>query len=157
MRFTVFGSNKGETPDEKRIRSMNLWYFALIGFVCVWVTGAYLYFSKKDSSPKSSSAIDVSGDLSFSNFMTLTNKSPLLVNTMARESSLFTEKKTYSLGDIVVIRYFYVAGVVLEKHGDYYDVVYKDHNHTLQKITLTKAMLLSPKDGVLNPVSMLVD
>ena len=71
-------------------------------------------------------------------------------------------KDEYRFGDVVVIKYFYVEAVVMDRDrvlplGDSYTILYKDRNHVLQKITLPKTMLMAPVEGVLSPASLLVD
>lgn len=72
---------------------------------------------------------------------------------------MFEQKENYEVGDFVVVNFFYVETIIVEKlPKDYYRLMYKDHNHSLQVLTLHKQFLLAPTSyNVVSPVSLLVD
>ena len=84
-----------------------------------------------------------------------TNASPV---PKTETSPAFKMKESYQRGDLVIVNYFYVEAIVVEKLvGDKYLVMYKDHNHVLQQTCLHRDFLLSPAPGTVSPVSLLVD
>lgn len=146
-----------ESSDEKKVRSVNFWYIVLVVFIVVWMGGSFLYLNHKTHDLANNppvTIIDAAGGIDLSNL------SKIGTNQIPGKSSLFTVKETYTFGDTVIIKYFYVKAVVLDKAaalGDSYNLIYKDHNHVLQKITLPREMLLAPMEGTLPPSSLLVD
>lgn len=152
------------SPAEKKTRTFGAWHFILIVFVVTWMISAYVFLKDgvddviHDVSP--AIVLDEHGKINlFPNLFEprmRTNK--IQVDTNSTMPSIVV-KPDYHYGDIVIIKYFYVGGVVLSKSavGDDYTVMYKDHNHVLQKISLPRTMLLSPTNGALNPISLMVD
>ncbi len=154
------------SPDEKKVRTFGIWHFILVAFIIIWMVGAYTFLKEKvdvtyDASPiivlDSGGNINLLTNLFEPQLKTNAVKSQTETNAMTMPSVVV--KPEYHYGDIVIIKYFYVEGVVLGKSavGDDYTVVYKDHNHVLQKISLPRTMLLSPTNGALNPISLLID
>lgn len=155
--------NSPETSDEKKIRSINFWHFVLVLFIVLWMGGAYIYLDKKTEIANRLPLVligDAASGVNMTNFFQVnpTNSSLFPTNYIFKQP--FRMKTEHRFGDVVVVKFFYVEAVVLEKSSptsDYYDIVYKDHNHVLQKISLPAEMLMVPVDGMLNPVSLLVD
>lgn len=154
-------TGKQETSDEKRVKNGNFWYVILIAFIVLWMFGAYYYLHTKNqlnTNPPvvvldSTSGIDIGGF-----FRTNPISSKLSLTNSSLVQPMYGVRSHYDVGDIIIVKYFYVEAVVLGKNaGDSYVVLYKDHNHTLQRVSLPRIMLLSPVDGVLNPASLLVD
>lgn len=149
--------------DEKRIRNINFWHFILFAFIVVWVGGAYLYLDNKTEIISNHPSLIVIGEpssINLTNFFQFNSSNPPshLLNSLVKQP--FITKPEYHPGDIVVVKFFYVEAIVIEKSSparDDYEIMYKDHNHVLQKISLPKEMLMYPSEGVLNPVSLLVD
>lgn len=156
-----------ESEDERRVRTINVWHFVLIVFIVIWMAGAYLYLNKKtELSLVTPPVLLVNGsnsNLDLTNFFGLAaTNNPLIPSikplTNSTASPMFETKPRYDAGDVVVVKYFYVQAVIVEKVGqDSYAILYKDHNHVLQKIVLPKAFLLSLSAGTLNPFSLLID
>lgn len=70
----------------------------------------------------------------------------------------FVIKEKYKRGDFVIINYFYIKCIVMKVlPDDVYVVVYKDHNHVLQRTEIHRDFLISPTPGAVNPFSLLVD
>ena len=154
-------SDKPETDDEKKMRSINSWYFVLVVFIIIWVIGAYVYLDKKaDMSLNHPPVVvlDSADGIMLSNMFKVSGTNMQLFPPTSKQE-MFEVREKYQFGDVVVVKFFYVEAVVLEKSAtsDQYTVMYKDHNHALQKISLPRTMLMYPRDGVLNPVSLLVD
>lgn len=153
-----------ETPDEKKVRSIGVWHFVLMAFIVLWMVGAYIYLDKKSDVTVGSPPVivlDSSGGVTLTNFFTAGTNSQMLpaLPTVGTKPS-YEVKAKYSFGDVVVVKYFYVTGVIIDKSlpvGDSYTVLYKDHNHVLQKVVLPRTMLMTPTDGSFSPVSLLVD
>lgn len=150
---------KVETPDEKRIRNFNFWNAILIIFIVIWLAGAFVYLDKKTDIKNPNPPIvvlDSADGLVLSNMFSLGEKTNQVFPDV---TSKFELREKYDVGDIIVVKFFYVEGVIMEKNttSDSYTIIYKDHNHVLQLITLPRQFLLYPKAGVLNPVSLLVD
>lgn len=80
-----------------------------------------------------------------SEFATSTN---LLFHTNGMYPTLFEKKKSYKIGDLVVIDYFLIQGIVAEKNDNHYVILYKDKNRQLQKISLGIDFLLGPASNV---------
>jgi hypothetical protein len=72
---------------------------------------------------------------------------------------LFERKASYDVGDFAIVSYFYIQGVIVEKlPNDVYVVMYKDHNHVLQKVSISKDFIVVPTSNyAINPASLLVD
>ena len=156
-------TNSG-TPDERKLRSVNFWYVLLLSFIIVWMCGAYLYLYTKTENSASPPIVLIEGggvDLnSISNLFSV-NAPPVSTNDLKGAKPLFVTKEDYSIGEVVIVKYFYVEAVVIDKsipNGSAYTLLYKDHNHTLRTIKLSKTLIMAPADtGSLNPVSLLVD
>ena len=141
-----------ETPDEKKVRHFNYWYLLLIGFIVVWMVGSFIYLNPKTYDVTSNSPVtilDAAGGINLSALtQTETNYTKATLQCVVRDHYVF--------GDIVIIKFFQIRAVVLDKaatSSDSYNIIYKDHVHTLQRITLPRAMLLSPANGA-PPISL---
>lgn len=152
--------------DEKKVRSISVWHFLLMAFIVVWMVGAYIYLDQKSDANVAAPPVVVLDTADGINLTNLFQSSPTNMQLVKRTSdpskpskAMFELKPKYSLGDVVVVKYFYVEAIVVgtPAMGDEYIILYKDHNHTLQKISLPRMFLMAPAEGVLNPVSMLVD
>lgn len=157
-----------DTSEEKKLRSINFWYVLLLSFIILWVAGAYVYLYKKTDDALLTSPpivlVEGLGGISpdeFTNFFTM-NSSNMnsLLPELSSKPPLFEAKEVYEIGEIVVVRYFYVEAVIIDRSypgGNSYTILYKDHDHALRTINLPKNLLMSPKNGVLNPFSLLID
>ena len=167
--------NNNELPlkDKSEIKILNRWLIALAVIIILWAAGIIMYVDKRTSpSNHPLPIIMVDADTGKVIDPAYTN---LFVHSLASEVSknanmsdisapenatkpLFEQKEFYNIKDFVVVNYFYVEGIIVDRSGDDYTVMYKDHNHVLQKLTLPKELLLAPtsKNSV-SPVSLLVD
>ncbi len=87
----------------------------------------------------------------------INNASTVVTNVPAKP--MFEQRDSYEVGDFVVVNFFYVETIVIEKlPKDYYRVMYKNHVHTLETLVLHKQFLIHPTSyNVVSPVSLLVD
>lgn len=68
---------------------------------------------------------------------------------------MYTEENSYSPGDIVVIKYFNITGIVLEKASPKkYKILYKNQDNSLMIIELPIEFLLKPTRESLMPRSL---
>lgn len=89
-----------------------------------------------------------------------TTNAPVPEPVVSPESKpMFEQRESYEVGDFVIVNFFYVETIVTEKlRGNYYRLMYKDHEHVLQTIVLHRQFLLAPTSyKVVSPVSLLVD
>jgi hypothetical protein len=146
-----------EMTDEKKVQSSNFWNFLLIAFIVLWMVGAYLYLDGKSDVAMDISPVVVLDSVTSLN---LTNFFQASSTNFPVGKSAFINKEKYSYGELVIVKAFYVEALVIEVPpigGTDYTLLYKDHNHVLQKIILPKTMLMSPVNGGIDPVSLLVD
>lgn len=155
--------------DEQKVRSINFWHFILISFIILWVAGAYIYLEKKTDVSltrppvillDSGNALDMTNFFSVSATNTTLFQKQLGGTNTPQLNDMFQVREKYFFGDVIVVKYFYVEALILGKTSstsDEYDILYKDHNHVLQKISLPREMLMAPASGLLNPMSLLVD
>ena len=155
-----------KTLDEKKVKNIGVWHFILVAFIVIWMAGAYVFLEQKTRTIVANPPVvvlDSTAGIDFSNFAQIgTNASRIYLSkdNEQRNRPDFEVKERYEIGEIIVVKYFYVEAVIVDKTlpiGNAYTILYKDHNHVLQKITLPREMLMAPAEGVLNPVSLLVD
>lgn len=153
--------NEKATQDGKKVERSTFWYVLLIISIILWMAGSYFYLDYKANVILSNPPVvilDATSGVNMTNFFRVNPSQTQLYPTNSAPRPMFEIRENYNIGDVVVVKYFYVEAVVLEKQtGDSYVIMYKDHNHTLQKIAIPRSLLMYPADGVLNPVSLLVD
>lgn len=159
--------------DKTEIKTLNRWLIALAVIIILWAAGIIMYVDKRTSPsnhPLPIIMVDVDTgkviDPAYTNLFNNSIASKVSKNANMSDikspanstKPLFEQKEFYNIKDFVVVNYFYVKGIVVERSGDDYTIMYKDHNHVLQKLTLSKELLLSPtSQNSLSPVSLLVD
>jgi uncharacterized protein YpmB len=99
-------------------KNLNLWFIALVVFVVVWISGVFIYNSK--------------------------DKRPSVNSTNEIAKPMLEQKDSYKKMDFVIINYFFVTGLVVDRQGNNYTIIYKDRNRVLQKVIVPKELLLSP-------------
>ena len=150
-------------PEEKTPKFFRLGPILLVVFIVVWMVGSNLYLNHQVSSvkPQPIVVLDSAGGINlFSNLFRIGNTNFQFKTASKISVPRYEIKDKYSYGDVVVIKYFYIEAVVLDKtqpSGDVYTVLYKNHNHDLQKIALPRTMLMMPSDGIVNPAALLVE
>lgn len=137
-----------EYSDQKNIKYSRILYALVITFVITWMGGVYLYLKDRFDPPHLHDVPVIErGDYAFGEFYT---KEYWDSNPPPVKPSDYTILEKYNIGDIVTIRYFFIEGVVMDKSiptGDNYSVLYRDKNHTLQKIILPRRMLMIRKES----------
>lgn len=156
--------DESQSPKDKAdLKSLNRWLGILVVFIILWGIGMFFYVEKKTEQVANRPIPVVMLDpasgkitsIAYTNLVPSSFTAPAKTNDVSIHPS-FEQKKSYENMDFVVINYFFVAGLVVEKNGNNYTVMYKDHNHVLQKTIVPVEMLLSPTsyNGV-NPLSLL--
>lgn len=158
--------------EEKRVRRLNRWMIILVSFMVLYSILMLVIIDQKteramqlqshpvvmiDPNTMSITSTAYTNLIHPVALHNTTNIPPVPITNSAKP--MYEQRDKYEIGDFVVINYFYVEGIIIEKlSGDVYKILYKDHNHTLQKIELHKQFLLYPTSyNVVNPVSLLVD
>ena len=166
--------------DTIQLKNLNEWLGVLVVFIILWSIGLLLYVDQKVDSTANHPlpVIVVDGpsgrinNAAYTNLFppsmnvkagTIETRPPRVVNStktnvVTAPKPMFETRDSYEIREFVIVNYFYVEGIVTEKKGDDYTVMYKDHNHVLQKVTVPKSFLLVPTSyNNVNPVSLLVD
>lgn len=163
--------NEDETST-KVIKKLNNWLTVLMIFMILYSIGMFIVIDQKTNK-----ALQMHPVVMFDpNTMTVnspaytnlihpialrtnipTDPTPSATNTPAKP--MFEQRESYEVGDFVVINFFYVETIVIERlPNDQYRLMYKNHEHTLETIVLHKQFLLYPTSyNVVSPVSLLVD
>lgn len=159
--------------DKTEIKTLNRWLIALAVIIILWAAGIIMYVEKRTSPSNhplpiimvdadTGRVIDPAYTNLFNNSVLndiskTVNMSDIKAPSNATKP-LFEQKDHYNIKDFVVINYFYVEGIVVNRSGNEYTVMYKDHNHVLQKIDISVEFLLSPtSQNSVSPVSLLID
>jgi hypothetical protein len=144
-------------PSKDQPPRSSVGHYLLIAFIVVWVVGAYFFLDNSPVAiPNPVPILDASGGLDLTNLFGLLSTNELIIP----KPPAFEVRDKYVFGDIVVVKFFYIHAVVLEKSSfgsDSYTILYKDRNHVLQKVVLSRDLLMAPANGTVNPISLLVD
>jgi hypothetical protein len=160
--------------DTLEIKTLNRWLITLAVVIILWAAGIIMYVDKRtspsDNHPlpiimvdaDTGKVIDPAYTNLFNNSLSNDHSKPVNMSDVRAPNnatkSLFEQKEHYNIRDFVVINYFYVEGIVIDRVGDEYIVMYKDHNHVLQKLSISAKFLLSPtSQNSVSPVSLLID
>lgn len=148
--------------DTVQLKNLNRWLLALVGFIIVWSVGIFFYIDKKPDptkppipvimiDPTTGKVTNVAhAKIVPTTFVSL----PKTTNEVSKP--MYEQKDSYEKMDFVIINYFFIAGLVVEKQGDNYTVMYKDYNRVLQRVIVPKEFLLSPTSAMaVNPASLL--
>ena len=139
-----------EGGDEKNIRYSRILYMLVIAFVISWMSGVYFYLKDRFDIPhiKDVAVSDNGTNYTIGEFYSFDE---WRTNPPYLTSTDYTILEKYNIGDIVMIRYFFIEGVIMDRSiptGDNYSVLYKDKNYALHKITLPRKMLMIQKSRV---------
>lgn len=145
--------------NSAQIKNLNRWLMGLLAFIIIWSVGILIYVQKKadDVTPHVPVVmVDVgTGRVTNNSYANLFPKS-IASNTMAHAKSAYERKEVYQVFDYVIINYFFVEGMVIERDGENYTVLYKTYDRTLQRIIVPRELLLSPSPGtIVNPASLI--
>ena len=153
--------------DKTKLKRLNVWLGILVVSIILWTIGIFVYMEKRITSVIAKTIPLVLVNTStgkidstlYSNMFPanmVSSNTNVLTNTIA--SHIFKERTEFDQYEMVIIKYFYIPALVMEKSNNKYILIYKDHNHILQPITLPIEMLLSPSSSdFVNPISLLVD
>lgn len=149
--------------ESKEVKNLNRWLIALVIFVTIWSLGIFVYVGQKVEVPateESISALVVGGytgkivSTSYTNLfaLTQTNKNGTV---STNEIAHYEHRDVYKKLDFVIIDHFFIEGIVVDKSGDNYTVLYKDRNRSLQRIIVPKTLLLIPAPSTwVNPYEL---
>lgn len=146
------------STDTDQLKQLNRWLLLLVVFIIVWALGMVFYVQKRTEAPPKPLtplvAVDtISGKVTNSSYV---NLFPKAIANGSPSKLAYEQRETYQVMDFVIINYFFVEGLVVEKKGDDYTVMYKDEKGTLQKIIVPRELLIAPASGtVVNPASLL--
>lgn len=158
-----------DRTNESRIKRLNIGLAILIVCIVVWTIGIFIYMEHEINIATSKTipltlVNTLTGKIdatAYSNMFPSNMVSSVtndLSNTNISSQPIFKEKTEFNQYEMVIIKYFYTPALILEKSNNKYVLLYKDHNHMLQQITLPFEMLLSPSSSdIVNPISLLVD
>ena len=143
--------------DSHQLKNLNRWLTGLVVFIIIWTIGVLLVIKKKDESAPYTPVVMVdsaSGKITNSTYVNLFPKG--IAAPVIPKNSAYQRKEVYQVMDYVIINYFFVEGLVVERNGENYTVMYKDENQVLQKVIVPRELLMSPSPGtVVNPASLI--
>lgn len=149
--------------DTAQLKNLNRWLIGLIAFIIIWSVAIIFYVDKKTEErlPVPILMFDPSSgkitNMAYSNLFPtnfIANPEPSKTNEIVKP--LFEQKDRYEEMEFVIINYFFISGMVVERSGNNYTVMYRDYNRVLQKIIVPKEMLLSPTSSAgVNPTALL--
>lgn len=150
--------------ESVKLKTLNIWMFILVGIAIIW-TGLIIFYVEKKTDKISNYRmpiimVDSVGkiiDPSYTNLFPVSFVSQEKTNNKLPYVPLFESKDSYEIMDVIIVKFFYIRGVVIDKSGDRYTILYKDQSHIIQQISLPKEFLLSPTSRDLNPFSLLLD
>lgn len=147
--------------DSAKLKNLNRWLFALVVFIVIWSVGIFVYIDRKPQPPKPPIPVIMVDPITGK--VTNVAHAKIVPPTFASVSKktndvnpMFEQKGSYEKMDFVIINYFFITGLVVERQGDNYTIMYKDHNRVLQRIIVPVELLLSPTAAYgVNPASLL--
>ena len=135
---------------EKSIKKLNRWLIGLIVFIIVYSL-LVLYIITPTIVPDNHSNISMGIDsISYSNInnpvILQTNLISLVITNITPVfSTMFTQKDSYEIGDFVIVNFFYIEGIIIEKIStNRYKVLYRNNFRALTTVVLRKELLLVP-------------
>jgi hypothetical protein len=148
--------------DTNQLKNLNRWLLALVGFIIIWSVGIFVYVDQKAETPKPPIPVIMVDPATgkVTNVAHAKIVPPAFVSTPKTTNEIgnpmFEQRGSYEKMDFVIINYFFIAGLVVDRQGDNYTIMYKDYNRVLQRIIVPKELLLFPTsaNGV-NPASLL--
>ena len=150
--------NVNVPKESDQLNSLNRLLALLVAFIIGWSVFIFFYVQKRTDDLKPTPQIVYLDP----NSGTITNTAyaNLFPHTAVSHPSggkpLYEEKSSYEVMDYVIINYFFVEGLVVDKKGDNYTVMYKDYNRVLQRIIVPRQMLLVPAPGTaIAPTSLI--
>lgn len=146
-----FSSKVEPPPAENQLRSWNWILWILIVFIGMWFYAVLLSINTKTKSIESQM---IYMDAIPPNIL---NSPKSLMNTSIVPSniSVYNQSATYETGDVVVVKFFNIKGVIIERlSGKRYSVLYKNNDHSLNTVTLPAEFIMKPSATMLDPYSL---
>jgi len=150
--------NQNVSTDSAQLNNLNRWLVALIVFIGVWTIGMIVYVQYKTEPSQAAVTPLVQVDTTSGKVTNAAyvNLFPKAIATGKIVKSAYERREVYQVMDFVIINYFFVEGLIVEKNGSDYTVLYKNEEGTLQKITVSRELLIAPAAGtVVNPASLM--
>lgn len=156
------GSQDNTGKDTAQLKTLNRWLLGCLVFIIVWSVAIFFYVNKKteEKSPIPVIMVDPTTgkitNVSYTNLFPANFVAPTPTATNQVVKPMYEQKDSYEKMDFVIINYFFVSGLVVDKNGDNYTVMYRDYNRVLQKIIVPKELLLAPTETApVNPAALL--
>lgn len=154
--------NGTPSKDTVQLQTLNRWLIGCVCFIVAWSIALFFYIDKKtqDRGPLPVIMVDpTTGKISNPQYTNLFPKNFVLPSdgkTNDVVKPLYEQKDEYQKMDFVIINYFFIPGLIVDKSGDSYTVMYRNYNRDLETITVPREMLLSPTAAAgVNPASLL--
>lgn len=126
------------TDQIKQIKTLNRWLIFFSVIIILWLSAIILYVDKKTSH---------NDEISIATTNNLINVVNSNINTL-QTNTFFYKKDNYKINDIVLINHFFIKGVVIETSQEHCVIMYKDNNNVLQKVVVSKHLLLTSKHSM---------
>jgi hypothetical protein len=143
--------------DSHQLKNLNRWLAGLVVFIIIWTVGVLAVVKKKDEPQPHTPVVTVnesSGKVTNPTYVNLFPKG--IAAPVIPKNPAYQRKEVYQAMDLVIINYFFVEAIVIERNGENYTVMYKDENRVLQKVIVPRELLMSPSPGtVVNPASLI--
>lgn len=161
--------NVPDDTNQSELNKLNFWLKIIVTLFICWSVGVLYYVKVKTENiiEKDIPVIVIDTqtgklkNIGYSNLFHPTVISNIFsTNTLntSTPSPMYIQKKTYDVLDFVIVNYFFVEGIVIERDGNNYTIMYKNHEHTLVRTIIPGSMLLVPTSNAgVSPVSLLVD
>ncbi len=148
--------------ENKEIKNLNRWLIALAIFVTIWSIGIFIYVSQKVEPSDSNPVPPIVMDGSSNKIANIIHTNPIPFKTLTENNlppqSMYVQKDVYKKNEVVIINYFFVEGIVMDRSGDNYTIMYKDRSGTLQRIIVPKTLLLVPSSYAwMNPAGLIAE
>lgn len=159
-------TSENQTTDNQELATLNKWIVGSIIFIAIWMLASTYYLVQKVDviSKKPIPVLVVDGsngtfiDMEHSNVFTKVIPKTNAIALSEKSSPMFEQKSSYEINDLVIINYFFIEGIVVDKNSDDYTIMYKDHNRRLDKITVSKSLLFIPNSKTwINHASLLAE
>lgn len=156
----VAKDNRG--GDTAQLKTLNRWLIGCLIFIIIWSITIFFYVNKRTEVKSQVPIIMVDQttgkitNLGYTNLFPSSFVSSPQSPTNEVVKPMYEQKDSYDKMDYVIINYFFIGGLVVDRNGDNYTVMYRDYNRVLQTVTVPKQMLLSPTAAApVNPAALL--
>jgi hypothetical protein len=148
---------ESSSTDSNQLKNLNRWLAGLVVFIIIWTVGVLAVVQHKDE-PKAYTPVvivdEATGKVTNPTYVNLFPKG--IAAPVIPKNTAYQRREVYQVMDFVIINYFFVEGIVMERNGENYTVMYKDENRVLQKVIVPRELLMSPSPGTaVNPASLI--